>query len=32
MIAVIFEVWPKADRKKDYLDIGSSIAATARKN
>src|SRR6266446_6915661 len=25
MIAVIFEVWPKADRKKDYLDIGAEL-------
>jgi len=25
MIAVIFEVWPKADRKKDYLDIAAQL-------
>jgi hypothetical protein len=25
MIAVIFEVWPKADRKKDYLDIAADL-------
>src|SRR5919198_6661079 len=25
MIAVIFEVWPKADRKKDYLDIAARL-------
>ena len=25
MIAVIFEVWPKADRKKDYLDTAAEL-------
>jgi heme-degrading monooxygenase HmoA len=25
MIAVIFEVWPKAERKKDYLDIAAEL-------
>ena len=25
MIAVIFEVWPKADRKKEYLDIAAEL-------
>src|SRR6476659_1445997 len=25
MIAVIFEVWPKADRKKDYLDLAAEL-------
>jgi len=25
MIAVIFEVWPKADRKQDYLSIAAEL-------
>ena len=25
MIAVIFEVWPKPDRKKEYLDIAAEL-------
>jgi heme-degrading monooxygenase HmoA len=25
MIAVIFEVWPKPERKKDYLDIAAQL-------
>lgn len=25
MIAVIFEVWPKPDRKQEYLDIAASL-------
>lgn len=25
MIAVIFEVWPKASRKKEYLDIAGEL-------
>jgi heme-degrading monooxygenase HmoA len=25
MIAVIFEVWPKSDRKKEYLDIAAEL-------
>src|SRR5262245_58971561 len=25
MIAVIFEVWPKADRKQDYLNIAAEL-------
>jgi heme-degrading monooxygenase HmoA len=25
MIAVIFEVWPKAERKQDYLDIAAAL-------
>src|SRR5713226_8715102 len=25
MIAVIFEVWPKPDRKQDYLDIAAKL-------
>ena len=25
MIAVIFEVWPKADRKQDYLNIAAKL-------
>src|SRR5215510_6693027 len=25
MIAVIFEVWPKPDRKQDYLDIAADL-------
>ncbi|MGA9123066.1 MAG: antibiotic biosynthesis monooxygenase [Pseudolabrys sp.] len=25
MIAVIFEVWPKADRKQDYLNIAADL-------
>ena len=25
MIAVIFEVWPKADRKQDYLNIAGEL-------
>ena len=25
MIAVIFEVWPKADRKQDYLRIAAEL-------
>ena len=25
MIAVIFEVWPKTDRKQDYLDIAAEL-------
>jgi heme-degrading monooxygenase HmoA len=25
MIAVIFEVWPKADRRQDYLDIAAKL-------
>ena len=25
MIAVIFEVWPKADRKHDYLNIAAEL-------
>jgi len=25
MIAVIFEVWPKADRKKDYMDMPAEL-------
>src|SRR5215467_1228478 len=25
MIAVIFEVWPKSERKKDYLDIAAEL-------
>ena len=25
MIAVIFEVWPKAERKQDYLDIAAEL-------
>ena len=25
MIAVIFEVWPKPERKQDYLDIAASL-------
>lgn len=25
MIAVIFEVWPEADRKKEYLDIAAQL-------
>ena len=25
MIAVIFEVWPKPDRKRDYLDIAAQL-------
>lgn len=25
MIAVIFEVWPKPERKKDYLDIAAEL-------
>ena len=25
MIAVIFEVWPKPDRKQEYLDIAADL-------
>ena len=25
MIAVIFEVWPKPERKKEYLDIAARL-------
>ena len=25
MIAVIFEVWPKPDKKQNYLDIASAL-------
>ena len=25
MIAVIFEVWPKPERKKEYLDIAAKL-------
>jgi heme-degrading monooxygenase HmoA len=25
MIAVIFEVWPKADHKQDYLDLAAGL-------
>ena len=25
MIAVIFEVWPRADRKQDYLRIAAEL-------
>jgi hypothetical protein len=25
MIAVIFEVWPKPERKKEYLDIAAQL-------
>jgi heme-degrading monooxygenase HmoA len=25
MIAVIFEVWPKADHKQDYLDLAAQL-------
>jgi len=25
MIAVIFEVWPKAERKREYLDIAAEL-------
>lgn len=25
MIAVIFEVWPNADRKQEYLDLAASL-------
>ena len=25
MIAVIFEVWPKPERKKEYLDIATQL-------
>ena len=25
MIAVIFEVWPKPDRKQDYLDLAAGL-------
>jgi len=25
MIAVIFEVWPKPDRKQEYLDIAAEL-------
>ena len=25
MIAIIFEVWPKPDRKQDYLDIAATL-------
>jgi heme-degrading monooxygenase HmoA len=25
MIAVIFEVWPKPDRRQDYLDIAADL-------
>ena len=25
MIAVIFEVWPKADRRQEYLDIAAAL-------
>jgi heme-degrading monooxygenase HmoA len=25
MIAVIFEVWPKGERKQDYLDIAAAL-------
>ena len=25
MIAVIFEVWPKPDRRQDYLDIAAAL-------
>ena len=27
MIAVIFEVWPKPDRKQDYLDLAAKLRA-----
>ena len=32
MIAVIFEVVPKADRKQDYLEIAAEAAAGARED
>ena len=25
MIAVIFEVWPKAEGKQDYLDLAAAL-------
>jgi heme-degrading monooxygenase HmoA len=25
MIAVIFEVWPKSDRRQDYIDLAASL-------
>lgn len=31
MIAVIFEVWPAADKQQDYLDIAASLRADLEK-
>ena len=32
MIAVIFEVWPKPDRKKEYLDIAAELRPLLNRN
>jgi len=32
MIAVIFEVWPKTDRKGDYFDIAATLNPTWKKS
>jgi hypothetical protein len=32
MIAVIFEVWPKADRKQDYLNIAAELKPLLEKS
>jgi hypothetical protein len=32
MIAVIFEVWPKADRKQDYLNIAAELKHCSKKS
>ena len=31
MIAVIFEVWPKPERKKEYLDIAAQLRPVLEK-
>jgi len=31
MIAVIFEVWPKPERRKDYLDIAAELRPSLEK-
>ena len=31
MIAVIFEVWPKPERKKEYLDIAALLRPIVEK-
>ena len=31
MIAVIFEVWPKPDRRQEYLDLAAALRPTLEK-